>query len=1052
MPPRRRAAAAGAAAPLSKRVRAESDEDEEEDDYESESGSASSFSPSEDEAEAPPTSVPTDAAAADELADIEQEDFTRLINAFASEKPGDRSGEYRPAGAWNKSMEAEMESFHHELRDVNGYARKNRPTRIREQALSSEVKALLAQANISYVEADLPGAIRQLEEVIRIEPTVRSAWYTLGMCFEELGEEEKSIQCRIVGAHLTSNASDEWKSLARRSRERGLFQQSIYCLQQAIKKNRYDVDAIWDRAVMLKDSGRIRAAADAFQAILKIQPYDAEVLRELIPLLVSLGDYDVGVNILESMRRAAMHGVHSADPNIDPALATNDEPHAEFSLNELVTLADLLLLLRRPLQVILVIKQTVRWLRGQVREDRIDDAQTDLELDEAVDGVPLELDREVRLRLGKARFMLRDIDEARRHFGILLDETEPADYPVLYLEMSDSYFEHHLYAEALENYRILVEEGLVDDVQVWVNMGLCYQNLEMPAEAAQVYESILKEYPDHFDVKLSLAEVYEELNEREKALSLVNEVLVSRNERVSAPSEEAQTGAPEPIDPDAPLSFFKETTSTVMPGVPGSAAGPPRPSRSGLSFAERQRLEQQREDETRLAWIQLSALEPQVFVDGFWHHDFVFLDGSLDASPSETSDAWDEATKRRLNATRQWMQVAGRLVDSFRSMSLLFPKERYAKYRGVLRPRRRRRTKASDLDSHAEELLSRLRDQMVDEATEDVGELAQEQTTFRTIHFDDWVLLFMKYGIGLAKVGGEDDTIHDMFRHVMVSNTVWPSEERKMALHLCWIACALYSRDAMRVFDIARWLPTTYQFHNEPLRLMASLANSLGFYGVDAFVSATNTKQYQRRMRTHEAIVTGSTARVNSRTGRWTIAGVGDEEEEEDEDESITPTHTQQLPTKSSPIGEMFYGYLMLCANSYQPAMGYLLRAFALQPSDPLLCLLCSVACLSRATNRQVDNRNHTIVQGLSILSNYAEIRGEGPEVDYNFGRAFQQLGLVHLAVPRYERVLSYAKENKIQSSGFSMTREAAFNLALIYTSSGATTLARDLYRTWLVI
>ena len=236
-----------------------------------------------------------------------------------------------------------MESFHHELRDVNGYARKNRPTRIREQALSSEVKALLAQANISYVEADLPGAIRQLEEVIRIEPTVRSAWYTLGMCFEELGEEEKSIQCRIVGAHLTSNASDEWKSLARRSRERGLFQQSIYCLQQAIKKNRYDVDAIWDRAVMLKDSGRIRAAADAFQAILKIQPYDAEVLRELIPLLVSLGDYDVGVNILESMRRAAMHGVHSADPNIDPALATNDEPHAEFSLNELVTLADLLL-------------------------------------------------------------------------------------------------------------------------------------------------------------------------------------------------------------------------------------------------------------------------------------------------------------------------------------------------------------------------------------------------------------------------------------------------------------------------------------------------------------------------------------------------------------------------------------------------------------------------------------------------------------------------------------------------------------------------------------
>ena len=133
--------------------------------------------------------------------------------------------------------------------------------------------------------------------------------------------------------------------------------------------------------------------------------------------------------------------------------------------------------------------------------------------------------------------------------------------------------------------------------------------------------------------------------------------------------------------------------------------------------------------------------------------------------------------------------------------------------------------------------MSRLRDQMVDEAVaqsamEDGFE--PEQTTFRTIHFDDWVMLFMKYGIGLAKMGGEDDTIDDMFRHVMVSNTVWPSEERKLALHLCWLACALYARDPTRAFEIARWLPTTYQFHNEPLRLISSLANSLGFYGVDA--------------------------------------------------------------------------------------------------------------------------------------------------------------------------------------------------------------------------
>ena len=73
--------------------------------------------------------------------------------------------------------------------------------------------------------------------------------------------------------------------------------------------------------------------------------------------------------------------------------------------------------------------------------------------------------------------------------------------------------------------------------------------------------------------------------------------------------------------------------------------------------------------------------------------------------------------------------------------------------------------------------------------------------------------------------------------------------------------------------------------------------------------------------------------------------------------------------------------------------MGYLYRALALQQNDPLLCLLCCAASLGRATNRQVDNRNHTVIQGMSMLANYAELRGQSLEVDYNFGRAYQHLG-----------------------------------------------------------
>lgn len=166
-------------------------------------------------------------------------------------------------------------------------------------------------------------------------------------------------------------------------------------------------------------------------------------------------------------------------------------------------------------------------------------------------------------------------------------------------------------------------------------------------------------------------------------------------------------------DGQASLSFFNESVANSLDGTSAlltqSALGTPaaRGNRASISFAERQRLEQQREEETRLAWIQLSALEPAVFCEGFWRPDFVFLD------VADGDAAIDDRAKRdRFRATRQWMQVAERLVHSFRSMSLLFPKERFTKYRGVIRPRRSRRGKATDLDSHAEELLSRLRDHL----------------------------------------------------------------------------------------------------------------------------------------------------------------------------------------------------------------------------------------------------------------------------------------------------------------------------------------------------
>lgn len=73
-----------------------------------------------------PASPPLPLEGEDEGVDIEQEDFTRLISAFQNEPVADTRDALPRSTAWKQSMEAEMESFHHELRDVNGFVRKGK--------------------------------------------------------------------------------------------------------------------------------------------------------------------------------------------------------------------------------------------------------------------------------------------------------------------------------------------------------------------------------------------------------------------------------------------------------------------------------------------------------------------------------------------------------------------------------------------------------------------------------------------------------------------------------------------------------------------------------------------------------------------------------------------------------------------------------------------------------------------------------------------------------------------------------------------------------------
>ncbi|XP_016433921.1 uncharacterized protein LOC107760391 [Nicotiana tabacum] len=146
----------------------------------------------------------------------------------------------------------------------------------------------------------------------------------------------------------------------------------------------------------------------------------------------------------------------------------------------------------------------------------------------------------------------------------------------------------------------------------------------------------------------------------------------------------------------------------------------------------------------------------------------------------------------------------------------------------------------------------------------------------------------------------------------------------------------------------------------------------------------------------------------------------------------------------------------------YQTAAEEYLHAYKLLPDSPFVNLCVGTSLINLAFDVRLKNKHQCVVQGMAFLFKYLKLCGESQEALFNIARAYHHVGLVSLAASYYEKVLSirekdypiprlpyesqHLRENG--NSGYcSLHREAAYNLHLIYKTSGALDLARQVLR-----
>ncbi|KAM6332602.1 general transcription factor 3C polypeptide 3 isoform 3-T3 [Podargus strigoides] len=147
-------------------------------------------------------------------------------------------------------------------------------------------------------------------------------------------------------------------------------------------------------------------------------------------------------------------------------------------------------------------------------------------------------------------------------------------------------------------------------------------------------------------------------------------------------------------------------------------------------------------------------------------------------------------------------------------------------------------------------------------------------------------------------------------------------------------------------------------------------------------------------------------------------------------------------------------GHNAFVSGSFKHALGQYVQAFRANPAEPLYSLCIGLTFIHMASQKYVLKRHALLVQGFSFLHRYLDLRGPCQESFYNLGRGLHQLGLLHLAIHYYQKVLELPPLTLegIETDQTDLRRDTAFNLSLIYQSSGNTRMAQKMLYTYAVV
>jgi general transcription factor 3C polypeptide 3 (transcription factor C subunit 4) len=273
--------------------------------------------------------------------------------------------------------------------------------------------------------------------------------------------------------------------------------------------------------------------------------------------------------------------------------------------------------------------------------------------------------------------------------------------------------------------------------------------------------------------------------------------------------------------------------------------------------------------------------------------------------------------------------------------------------------------------------------------------------------------------------------------------------------------CALISNDEETCVGVARFFMKYYQFTTDSYRMFAAITR-MCHSPISWYCSGPSQKFILRQIKAMDYVLVDEEDRQKYFAEKGSYSG-------QDEHGNVVINEDMDIALL------MLYGHMLSSGGSNNYALSrlldehmlpfayllrtdYFFRAYALDPDNAMINLNIGLAYVHLALKRQCENRQHSILQSLTFMLRYYELRKESEhleerqEAHFNMGRTYHMLGLVHLAVPYYTKVIEEISKDGKLSEREDLVIDTAYNLQTIYTMVGNIELAETVTRDWLVI